>query len=63
MSSAARSPSFPSNIDTSGLRMSRPRSRRPVRRVSSAATSATDASVSRARSERSPRFPIGVPTR
>ena len=34
-----------------------------MRRVSSAATSATDPSVSRARSDRSPRFPIGVPTR
>ena len=37
--------------------MSRPRRRRPVRRVSSAATSPTDASVSRARSERSSEVP------
>ena len=40
MSSTARSSSFPSNIETRGLRRSRLRRRRPVRRVSSAATSA-----------------------
>ena len=54
--------SFPSKKESIGTRTSMPASRRPERRVSSAATSDTCARVSRARRLRSPRLPMGVPT-
>ena len=62
--SSVRSRSFPSKNERSG-RSTRSRCvrRRPVRRVSSAAIRSTAASVSTARGARSPRLPIGVPTR
>ena len=50
--SPTRSRSLPSKNDSSGLRMSRPASRRPVRRVSSHAMRSTAASVSRAHEAR-----------
>src|SRR5581483_7418164 len=62
-SSSVRLGSLPSNSDTIRARMPKCASSRPARRVSSAATSPTAASVSRARAVMSPRLPIGVPTR
>ena len=61
-SSRTRRSSFPSKNEISGTLILRPDSSRPVRRVSSHATRSTAPSTSRARSERSPRLPIGVAT-
>ena len=62
--SSVRSRSFPSKNDSSGRSTSwRCARSRPVRRVSSAAIRSTVPRVSTARGARSPRLPIGVPTR
>src|SRR5262245_19104224 len=62
-SSGTRSRSLPSNSDSNLASMPNAARSRPVLRVSSHATRSTEARVARARSERSPRLPMGVPTR